>query len=189
MAQIRVVVHLSTSGAALNQIINHRKLMIRKHREFSRAVVQEFASMIDSQAPRDTGFMAQRMSTVRQIRGAGSVDGFGAGAYSLIGDPSDPAPRGTITAFIKANKKMRGSIPLGPQGAWWTLTPEGKDKLRNSRRHGSYGGSKPTYWHAIVSGNVPNAVGGRLAPHIFVDYAIDFANNEREYLAKAYFGL
>ncbi|MGB2747621.1 MAG: hypothetical protein WBC34_05425 [Thiofilum sp.] len=104
MAVVKVTVHLTTSGAALGQLIRHRSLMIQKHREFSRAVVQAFADVVDSSAPRDTGFMASRLSTVKQISGGGSVSGYGAGAYSLVGDPGDTARRGTITAFIKANK-------------------------------------------------------------------------------------
>ncbi|MGB2747620.1 MAG: hypothetical protein WBC34_05420 [Thiofilum sp.] len=84
---------------------------------------------------------------------------------------------------------MRGSKPVVASGAWWTLTDEGKEKLRDSRRHGAYGGSKPAYWYAIAAGLVPNAVGGTLASNMFVDYAIDFADAERSYLAKAYFGL
>ena len=189
MALVNVRVVVATSGANLAQLVNHRALMLRKHREFSRRVVDAFASTVDTAAPRDTGFMAARMSTVRQIRGAGSVDGYGAGAYSLIGNPKDRATPRTIASFIKANPKMRGSRPVVSSGAWWTLTPEGKDKLRNSRRHGAYGGSKPAYWYAIASGLVPNAVGGTLTPNIFVDLAIDFANAERAVLARGYFGL
>lgn len=189
MTLVNVRVVLATSGASLSQLVNHRALMLRKHHEFSRQVVDAFASTVDAIAPRDTGFMAARMSTVRQIKGAGTVDGYGAGAYSLIGDPKDRATPGTIASFIKANKKMRGSRPIVSSGAWWTLTPEGKDKLRNSRRHGAYGGSKPAYWYAIASGLVPNAVGGTLTPHVFVDLAIDFANSERAVLARGYFGL
>lgn len=188
MTLVSVRVVLATSGEDLVRLVGIRRNLIGRHREFSRFIVNRFAEEIEIAAPRDTGFMVKRMTTVRQIRGAGTVDGYGAGAYSLIGDPANPAKRGTIAAFIKANKKMRGSRPIAASGAWWTLTQAGKDKIRNSRRHGAYGGGKPAYWYAIVSGLVPSATGGTLIPDDFVTPAIGFANATRFALAKSYFG-
>lgn len=188
MAAISIRIVLATSGEDLRRLIGIRRTLIGRHREFSRFIVERFADEIEATAPRDTGFMISRMATIRQVRSGGSVDGYGAGAHSLVGDPSTSAKRGTIASFIKANKKMRGSRPVVASGAWWTLTPDGKEKLRNSRRHGAYGGSKPAYWYAIAAGLVPNAVGGTLVANDFVQPAIDSANAARFALAKSYFG-
>ena len=165
-----------------------RAKMLAKHRDFSPSVVQVFADAIQDPASRDTGFMAGRMSSVRQIRSGGSVEGFGAGAYSLIGDPGEKAKTGTISAFIKNYPKLRGARPLVSSGAWWTLTDEGKDRLRATRRFGAYGGPRPAYWYAIASGLVPNATGGTISANDFVTPAIDSADLFRRIAAAWVFG-
>lgn len=187
MATIGIAVQVEKIGMA-TAVLYARSRMIAGHRQFSRAVVGVFADTIEGTAPRDTGYMASRMSTVRQVRSAGSVEGYGAGAYSLIGDPSNRATPGTIAAFIKNYPKLRGTRPLVSSGAWWTLEQAGKDRLRDTRRHGAYGGAKPAYWYAIAAGLVPNATGGTVSANDFVTPAIDSANQYRRIAAAWVFG-
>lgn len=187
MATVGITVQVEKIGMATS-VLYARSKMIAKHREFSRNVVNAFVEDIEMTAPRDTGYMIKRMTTVRQIRSAGSVEGYGAGAYSLVGDPSESAKRGTISAFIKNYPKLRGARPTRASGAWWTLEEAGKERLRETRRFGAYGGPKPAYWYAIAAGLVPNAVGGTLVPDDFVTPAINSANSYRRVVAAWVFG-
>lgn len=187
MTTVGISVSFSKTGPA-STIMFARTKMLAMHRDFSRSVVGVFAETIESTAPRSTGFMATRLSTVRQIRTGGAISGYGAGAYSLVGDPSNAAKRGTITSFIKNYPKLRGSRPMSSSGAWWTLTTEGKERLQTTRRYGAYGGPKPAYWYAIVRGLVPNAVGGTLPENDFVSPAIDAADQYRRGAAAWVFG-
>ena len=187
MTTVSVSLGFTRTGPA-STVMLARSKMLAGHRSFSRSVVGVFAETIESIAPRDTGFMVARMSTVRQIRTGSSIEGYGAGAYSLVGDPSVSAKRGTIASFIKNYPRLRGRFPLFSSGAWWTLTPEGKDSIRAARRYGAYGGPKPAYWYSIARGLVPNAVGGTLTQNDFVSPAIDAANRYRRVAAAWVFG-
>lgn len=187
MATVGIAVSFEKTGSA-STVMFARGKMLAMHRDFSRSAVGVFADTIESTAPRSTGFMAGRISTVRQIRVGGAIAGYGAGAYSLIGDPSNAAKRGTITSFIKNYPKLRGSRPLSSSGAWWALTSEGKERLQTTRRYGAYGGPKPAYWYAIVRGLVPNAVGGTLPQNDFVTPAIEAADQYRRGAAVWVFG-
>lgn len=184
-----ISVYLVTAGPDIGLLMGNRGSSIGKHREFSMAVLSAFSDVIQSSAPRDTGFMANSVSQISVINGQDGSFGFGAGAYSVIGNPSTKSKRGTIKSFVKANPKLRGKRPLSLTGAWWTLSKLGKEKLRQDRlSSGLYGGRKPAYWYAIAAGLVPDKEGGTLPANIFVDFAIDFANSERVSLAKLYFG-
>lgn len=187
MLPVSLSIDLARTGPA-STVLAGRVGMLGKHRTFSRAVVQTFADAIEASAPRDTGHMISRMTVVRQVRGAGSVEGYGAGAYSLIGDPSNKATPGTIASFISNYPKLRGRPPIASQGAWWTLEQAGKEKLRAMRRFGHYGGSKPAYWYAIAAGLVPSATGGTLLSNDFVTPAIREADQFRRVAAAWVFG-
>lgn len=187
MAIVDISVGLNRTGPA-STVMYARAKMLAKHRDFSRNVVNAFVEDIEMTAPHDTGYMISRMATIRQLRIGSYVSGYGAGAYSLVGDPSETAKRGTISAFIRNYPKLRGSKPIRSSGAWWALTDDGKDRLRQTRRHGAYGGAKPAYWYAIAAGLVPNAVGGTLVPDDFITPAINGANEYRRIVAALVFG-
>lgn len=187
MATVNIAVSFEKIGYA-SAVMYARRNMLAKHRDFSRSVVGTFANIVQQTAPRDTGFMAARMSTVRQIRFGGSVEGYGAGAYELVGDPGTKATPRTIASFVKNYPKLRGARPIIGSGAWWTLSEEGKEKLRANRRFGAYGGPKPAYWYAIAAGLVPNATGGTISANDFITPAIDAANEYRRAAAAWVFG-
>lgn len=179
---------LTTTGWPLERAIGDRSRKLENHLSFSRRVIEAFSGVIETTAPRDTGYMATYVSAPSFISSDGEFVGYGAGSYDRIGDPGKRAKKGTIKTFVKDYPNLRGHRPMISTAAWWYLSKAGKDKLRSSRLHDSYGGGKPAYWYAIARGLVPDASGGTLPANIFVDYAVDFANSERQILAKLYFG-
>ncbi len=178
---IGISISMQQSGTASAQIVA-RERMLRLSRDLCYTAVRAFSDHIEQNAPRQTGYMAKRIATIRRINSSGDVVGYGAGVWSLIGPPNQ-SERGTIKAFIKNHPSMRGRIPISGRGAWWALTPAGKELLRSARLRGNYGGSKPSYWYAIVLGKVPNRIGGNLPANDFVSDAIFVANDVRYSLA------
>lgn len=177
-----------TAGYPIEKALDFRSKKLKNYMVFASNVVRAFSVAITNTSPRDTGYMADTMAKPSLITLGGEFVGWGVGAYGKIGDPAKRAKKGTIKEFVEDYPKLRGHRPMIATAAWWSLSKAGKNKLKFSRLHNSYGGGKPAYWYAIASGLVPDADGGTLPAHVFVNYAIDFADAELKRLAPLYFG-
>lgn len=128
-------------------------------------VVQELALMssevLAAEAPvgrRGNAGLLQR--TISEVAGPKSTgQGWWAGVGNLEGIyPLEPAPRGTIATFLerigkrKKGGKRRAGSNFNPKHAWWYLSDEEKQQLREMREAGyaDVGGAspyRPFYWH------------------------------------------
>lgn len=66
----------------------------------------------------------------------------GVGDMVRLGDPTTPAPRGTIKKFVEDHNIRQGYIPnFRSELAWWYLTADQRRLLRDERLAGKYGGA------------------------------------------------
>lgn len=147
-----------------------------------------FSGGIIARGPRETGRMVAAASHI-EAGGTSVVEQWiGVGPFRLLGEPSDIAPQGQISAFIAANPRLRGSRPPTARGAWWTLSRHGQAKLRGERMLGMWGmaGGLPRYWQAIHEHEVPTKTGGRIGSN-FIDQAHNDAENP--YIRNAHYYL
>ena len=126
------------------------------------------------------GLLQRTMSEVAGPEPTGQ--GWWAGVGNLEGIyPLEPAPRGTIKAFLEmigkkkgsSGKKPRVGTSFNPKKAWWYLPKEQKDLLRLMRETGrvDVGGTspyRPFYWHIqeVGQGDVGIAGQGYIAASI-----------------------
>ena len=96
------------------------------------------------------GFLYRAVSVLERI-----PDGYGVGGPVGPGEPlPEPtsAPRGTIQAFLDEHKKEHpewlATKSFPKHLAWWILPKEAKEKLKEERISGKFGGTPPNapYW-------------------------------------------
>jgi len=94
------------------------------------------------------GYLYRAVSVIAKI-----PDGYGVGGPVGPGEvlpTMESAPRGTIANFLKEHPEYRAPnneyIPRGM--AWWHLPQDGKEKLKEERMAGKFGGKPPRapYW-------------------------------------------
>ena len=76
-------------------------------------------------------------------------DGYGVGGpIGTLLPEKRPAERNTIANFLKDHKEFYTGKKPPKNLAWWFLSDEGKEKLKEERMAGRYGGAPPTapYW-------------------------------------------
>lgn len=169
---------------------------------YTRQIANAFSGTVESQAPRDTGWMAGAASRMIKSAQPGRIS-YKVGPFSELGNPRKRAPRNTIRAFLedypqyrdrtlvktKTNKPRKRLRRKPFPGAWHFLSAEAKNKLKALRRAGMYGtdGPSPRYWQAIVEYRVPG-MGGNMGGDDFLEDAYIVAYAASIVLERNVFG-
>jgi hypothetical protein len=151
--------------------IRRRSIALSRADEGLRILTGTFMFTLQSEAPRDTGWMASSMATIEK-----TSRGYGVSPYTKIGAPSARSPRNTIRDFLEDYPQYRNRTRVKTKAgkprkrlnrkrfpyAWYFLSNEAKRRLAALRRAGLYGmsGPSPRYWQAISEHRVPSASGG-----------------------------
>jgi len=122
----------------------------------------------------DAGLLQRTLSEVSVAQPTGNGWQIGVGNMQGI-YPLEPAPRGTISAFLKKwaeehgetgeRKRKRTGTGFDPRKAWMYLSDEQKDRLRQMREAGEkdVGGSspyRPFYWYVQDRGSEGASITG-----------------------------
>lgn len=155
--------------AALRAAVQAGKTAERQRdvlREAAAVVGREMADRV-GRGPFSDQLLPRRLQTVTGPYRQGRGYGIGVAPFSQVGDPDQPAPRGTIKAFLAGsgkkwryvmNKDMRAKF--SPKLAWWYLPREARLQLNLARLSGHYGGKQgarvvPAYWKLQETGAYP----------------------------------
>lgn len=112
-------------------------------------VAEEFTVVLDRTinqrlSTSRTGNMASALAVVEGPWATARGWAIGLGPWELVGSPDDPAPRGTITAFLKWLKAQGirnwGPKPKHKEEAWWLLPSHLRALLQKKRQEGMFGG-------------------------------------------------
>lgn len=136
-------------------------------------MADNFSTVVQAMAPRDTGWMVTTASEVVSFGGPGRSR-YGVGPFEKLGAPRKKAPKGTIAKFLEDYPEYahrKGLTKSGKQrvrrrrrefpSAWNFLSGNAKRKLRDLRRAGMYGmdGPSPRYWQSVQEMRVPGRDG------------------------------
>lgn len=160
-------------------------------------MADNFSTVVQAMAPRDTGWMVSTASEVTKV-----TSGYAVGPFDKLGRPRTRSPKNTIRQFLEDYPQYAygmGKTKSGKQrvkrrrrafpGAWHFLSREAKIKLRDLRRAGMYGmdGPSPRYWQAIQEMRVPGN-GGQMGGRDFSTAAYQTAYIFAAILEKNVFG-
>jgi len=104
------------------------------------------SSLLSYTPNRWKGYLYKAVGTIAQIPGGYGVGG-PVGPGEVLPEPKS-ADRGTITAFLNEHDEFRIGGHVPKHKAWWYLSPEGKEKLKEERMKGKFGGDPQNapYW-------------------------------------------
>lgn len=98
-------------------------------------MAQKLADALKSEAPNDTGTLAEALSEMSPVRKTAEGRSIGLGPLSRLGDPSQATPN-TLRSFFDDHPQFKPS-------RWRWMSRAAKDLLQESREQGFYGG--PAY--------------------------------------------
>ena len=121
----------------------------------------------------DSPLLRQAMLQTGDLQTTEGMATIGISPLSLLGDPENDAPRGTIRAFLAWWDKTQvaeeddetPTLGIGEPfiHAWWSLSKQQKEALEEQREAGKFGGKPPMapYWWVQEEGNAGARVLGQ----------------------------
>lgn len=136
-------------------------------------LAQALATEFEHFAPTDTGTLSKNLTVVFDGKKIGpGVWQAGVGDKKMIGSPSDKAPRGTISQFLKEvggpeYNFWPGRQKVNSRYAWWALPSFLKERLQAERLAGRFGGEtgvgagRSPYMYSQDRGNANAGITGQ----------------------------